>query len=205
MRALSNGFSLIEVLVVIAIISTLAVFAVPAFNSIGAARGVTEGAYQVRDAIELARSEAVSRNAFVWLGFEPRTNAGTAEIRLHMAQSTEQGGSINNLRQIARTVTIQNVSLLDATSMDIGGTDLGTPTEIAAATQITLPTGTARTIAFTPAGEAMVASGPVADTDGFTRLIGIGLRQTRGTTPIEGNDVAVVIDGSVALPALFRK
>jgi len=201
----ADAFSLIEVLVVIAIIGILATVAVPAFNSIGAARGVTDGAYQVRDAIELARSEAVTRNAFIWLGFEPRTNGGTSEIRLHMAQSTEQGGSVNNLRQIARPVTIQNVSLLEAGEMDVGDADLGSPTEVASVSPITLPTGSARTIAFTPAGEAMVASGPVADTNGFTPLIGIGMRQMRGAKPIEGNDVAVVIDGSVALPAILRK
>jgi len=49
------GFSLIELLVVAAVIGLFAALMVPAFNSNGHARGVTEAGYQVTGVVELAR------------------------------------------------------------------------------------------------------------------------------------------------------
>lgn len=58
----SPGFSLIELLVVVAIISILMVVAMPAINSIGRGREMEVAAIQISDAIALARQTALSKN-----------------------------------------------------------------------------------------------------------------------------------------------
>lgn len=62
MKSRENAFSLLELLVVVAVILVLASLAVPAFNSIGRASSLTAGTQAMVGALEQARQLAISRN-----------------------------------------------------------------------------------------------------------------------------------------------
>ena len=206
-----RAFSLLELLVVIAIISLLSSFAIFSFNSIGQARGVTEAAYQFASAVELARSEAISRKTYVWLGIQQETNAGNLNLRVGMVYSKDGSASTNtsNLQPIGRSLLLQRVGITDALRLDVGAVLTGV-TELSMFSQgMGFTIGQAqfndkRSVTFSPLGEAMTNPSPAAS-DGFEPRLAVGLRQAHGTTLMTNNDIAVVIDGSVGLPTIYRK
>lgn len=209
----ASAFSLIELLVVVAIIGMLAALAIPAFNSIGQARGVTEAAYQLSTAVELARSEATSRQTFVWLGLQPQTNSGNLDLRIGMVYSRDGTANTNatNLQPIGRTLLLQRVGMVGVTS---AGFDVGTNLTGAANLSdftggMSFQIGQANfisncSVTFTPLGEVTTNATPTT-TDGFDPRIAVGLRQARGTTLPAGNEIAIAIDGSVGTPNIYRK
>lgn len=66
-RSLQRGFTLIELMVVVAIAAILASLAAPAFKSIVASQRVRTAALEFSTALTLARSEAIKRNGNVQL------------------------------------------------------------------------------------------------------------------------------------------
>ena len=214
LRIQRGAFSLIELLVVMAIIGLLAAITIPAFNSIGQARGVTEAAYQLAAAIELARSEAVSRQTFVWLGIQNYTNADGLNLKLGIVFSKD-GSSTNtdatNLQPIGRALLIQRVGLADASVLANLGSNLGKAVNLAAFSGGLKPFkigqsdfSDGRTVTFTPLGEVTTNPSPNS-TSGFDPGIAVGLCQARGTTLSTNSAIAVAIDGSVGVPTLYQK
>jgi len=208
---ITSGFSLIELLVVIAIVCLLGTLTISAFNSIGQARGVTEAAYQLSAAVDLARSEAIARQTYVWLGLQQQTNAGNLDLCVGMVYSKDGSSSTtsSNLQPIGRPIVIQRVGLANASTLNL-------PVAISGATELASFSGGAsfqigqanfnsrRTITITPLGEAMTAPSPTSSS-GFDPRIAVGMRKTRGTTLLPDNDVAVVVDGSVGTPSIHRQ
>lgn len=206
-----EGFTFIELLVVLAIFGILASLIVPAFNSIGAARGVVAASYKISEALELARSEAVARRTYVWLGLQDSTNFGNRNLHLGVVYSKD--GSTNNsptnIQAISRSILLENVALVELietgenTPKYLGAMALST--NIAGATfSIGSQSFSKKTITFTPAGEAMLTGFP-SSTTSFESQILIGLRACRGITESTNNDIAVVVDSSTGIPAIFRK
>lgn len=201
-----RAFSLIELLVVVGIIGLLAVFAAPAISSIGQSRGVSEATYQINQAIEMARSEAVARRTYVWLGLQEQTNAGNRDLIVGMVYSKD--GSTNtaaaNLQPIGRPLAIRQVGLTN--SLNVPGTPLewagfknGIAMEIGPAANFT----DKRTLTFTPTGEALTMAAPTP-TSPFTPLVAFGLAATRGTVLDEKNVASIAIDGSTGIPTIYR-
>jgi len=65
-----SGFSLIELLVVVAIIALLTTLATTAFTSSGNARSLTKSAADLAGTLELARSHAMAKNTAVFVGLD---------------------------------------------------------------------------------------------------------------------------------------
>lgn len=217
-----GAFTLTELLVVMGIIVLLAGVTVTVFNSIGQARGVTEAAYQVASAIELARSEAVSRQTYVWLGFQPVTNPSTGNLDLRLGIVYSADGSVTNMNA-GNMIPLGHALLLQRVGMaPLQGLPLGSNTLPAEAIDLsTFQAGTnfqigmtnaagvngfsnGCTITFMPLGEVTTNAAPGL-TSGFDPVLGLGLQPTRGTTNIQGNNnAAVLIDGSIGIPVILR-
>ena len=210
-----HGFSLIELLVVVAIVALLAGGTVTMFTSIGQARGVADAASQVASLLEQARSEAVSRNTYVWLSLMPQTNSGSSDLRVGLVFSKD--GTTNtrgtNLAPIAKPFLIQHVMLTNYTALAVPPSFPLTPGTADLASSSLSPTFTngkvifsgangARSVTFTPLGEATTNT---LVANGFDPRIAIGLRQTRGTAFATNNDVVVMIDGSVGIPITYQR
>ena len=68
-RALTSGFTLVEMMVVIAIIAILMALVTPAFTSLKSAGDVTSAAYTVKGVLDQAHAYAQANNTYTWVGF----------------------------------------------------------------------------------------------------------------------------------------
>ena len=109
------GFSLIELLMVIAVMAVLAVLVAPALSSILGAKGVTRAANDVASVLELARTEAMARRSYVYVGFENTTNAtGNAELCIAAAASPDGSSATTaGLIPVTKVIRVANVRQTD--------------------------------------------------------------------------------------------
>ena len=71
-----RGFTLIELVSVIAIIIALSALLVPAFTSLKGAGDITHAAHTIASVLDQARTYAVANNTYVWVGiYEENTTA----------------------------------------------------------------------------------------------------------------------------------
>ena len=129
-----DAFSLIELMVVIAIIVLVSALIAPAFRSLKGAGDVTSAAYTVKSVLEQARTYAMANNTYTWVGFyeedvsQPSTNPPTPGVgRLVMSIVAAKDGvqgfdpiavasptnrlDIASLIQVGKLIKIENVHL----------------------------------------------------------------------------------------------
>jgi prepilin-type N-terminal cleavage/methylation domain-containing protein len=129
-----DAFSLIELMVVIAIIVLVSALIAPAFRSLKGAGDVTSAAYTVKSVLEQARTYAMANNTYTWVGFyeedvsQPSTNPPTPGVgRLVMSIVAANDGlqgfdpiavasptnrlDIARLIQVGKLIKIENVHL----------------------------------------------------------------------------------------------
>ena len=206
----SRAFSLIEILVVLNIIVYFLWLVTPSFTSISQAFGVTEAAYNVSAAVEKARSEAIARKTFVWLGIQQVSSEGNLGLNLGMVCSKDGTANTNatNLLALGKPLLIQKVGLVSSASAS-GVPTNGAVTLEGGAGGVSFQIGKTlfqdgRTITFMPLGEVTTNPVPTA-TSGFDPLLLINLRQAHGDKLFPGNDVTVAIDGSVGISTIYRQ
>jgi prepilin-type N-terminal cleavage/methylation domain-containing protein len=68
-RSKSQGFTLLELLVVVGLIGLLTMFAVPAFNALGQGQKLRSAAFQLNTALSLARQQAITTRQDVYVLF----------------------------------------------------------------------------------------------------------------------------------------
>ena len=64
-----NGFTLLELLIVVGIMALLLVLIAPAFTTIKGGTDVTSAAYTIKGVLDTARTYAKANNTYVWVGF----------------------------------------------------------------------------------------------------------------------------------------
>lgn len=207
-RRMIWGFSLIELLTVIAIVSMLAVVSGPAISSIAGARQISKGAYDVAGLLELARSTAVARQTYVWVAFQNTNTASGPEVRMAAVGSLDGSGANldpANLFGVSRVITIRHAVMtpwgeLKKATRDLAGTNTS-PQSVASNTSggsfsvgnMTFDSN--NTLTFTPRGE-VILKGVVSPLDGYDNLIDVSFRQARGSfVSPEADDAAVIVDG----------
>jgi len=68
--ATATAFTLVEMLVVVALIAAIAMLAVPAFDALRKSSGLTNTASTIANLLQQARSYAMGRNTYVYIGLE---------------------------------------------------------------------------------------------------------------------------------------
>jgi len=128
-----DGFTLLELLIVIGIIAVLLVLIAPAFTSLKSAGDVTNAAYTIKGVLDTARTYAKANNTYTWVGFyeedvsQPSTNpatAGTGRLVISIVASKDgttayDPNSLNNpdpinpakLIQVGKLIKTENVHL----------------------------------------------------------------------------------------------
>jgi len=195
-----RAFSLVELLVVIAVLGILAAMIVPALPSILGARGVAQAINDASSLLELSRAEAMARRTYVYVGFLNTTNfLGNSELRIG-AVASQDGTAGTNLKPLTRLLKIQNVLLTDLNGVPqaVRGalpTNWGGTNFINASTnRVNFSVGNqsfsnAPVVIISPQGEIL----PAADSSTFRASASLGLTPTRGTVAqTAGSDGGIV-------------
>jgi len=218
------GFSLIELLVVMAIIGILSIFLIPAIGSLGTAGNFSANISVLSETLDAARAYAVSKHTYVYLGIaEFQSSApdsvgrvGNGRVAMFCVASKD-GARItadfpNRSQPISRLVRLQNAAFTTVTDT-AGGLQRpagDTVRTLAAGTApvLTFPLGgTARysfnqCIEFSPQGMARVFNS--TDLPGF---IEIAMMPTHGDAVTETpKNVAVVqVSGLTGKSTTYRR
>jgi prepilin-type N-terminal cleavage/methylation domain-containing protein len=188
-----RAFSLVELLVVIAVLGILAALVVPALPSILGGKGVARAINDASSILELARTEAMSHRTYVYVGFLNATNVlGNSELRIGAVVSLD-GTAGTNIKPLTRLLKIQNVVLTDlsgvpqavrnALPQNWGGTKfINSSTNRVNFSVGSQSFGNAPVVIISPQGEIL----PSANSASFCGSGSLGLTPTRGTEPQTG-------------------
>jgi prepilin-type N-terminal cleavage/methylation domain-containing protein len=209
-QALESGFSLFELLCVLAIMSLIVAVTVLALPSLKSAREITSAAEDISGVLERARSLAMARSTYVWVGFfeesasGPAGQAGTGKLILSVVASKDgtrlyQDGvttptqlDSNSLEQVSKLVTIPRMHLDVLSPSEITRTDVPANTYQVGSTEFEKTGGSAIPVTFsyplsgTPTYTfiRIIEFNPLGDAskivDSPTRWMEIGLRRARG-------------------------
>jgi prepilin-type N-terminal cleavage/methylation domain-containing protein len=119
-RVTSGAFSLIELLVVMAIALILGAIAVTSISSVSTSGNLTAAADTISGTIEQARSYAMANNTYTWLGFFEENGAAASANpaqsgvgRIVMAIAASSDGSMIYSANSGAAVTIDPTRLLE--------------------------------------------------------------------------------------------
>lgn len=211
----TTGFSLIELMIVIAVVGLIAALSLPALSGFGDSQRLTGAAYDAGGLLELARSEAVARQTYVWAGFTNVIDQGSAEIRMAAVFSKDgRGDNIapGNLGNLSRIVRVANVELSawPDLSNELREIESGqTPDSLASNSDgIEFQVGDTtfeNSITFTPRGQAMLEGSTNPDS-GYNPLVDVSFRQTRGLdVPVGALEASVLIEGATGSVRILRQ
>lgn len=131
----ATAFTLIEVLVVVAVFVVLLALMVPAFNSINSGTSVTKAAYDIAGALEMAKTYAIAHSTYVWVGFFeengvlPSTNpasSGTGRVIISVVAANDGTNELvtqlnnnlslssSNASQVYKLIKLQSTHLAPA-------------------------------------------------------------------------------------------
>ena len=216
-----NGFTLVEMLAVIAIIGLLTALAVPSLPSLLGSKGIAKGIGDTAGILEMARTEAMARKTYVWVSFLNRDVSGTSELLIGAVSSLDGStdSSASNLRPLTKVIRIPNlVRSADEQGLKIPGNVKGlVPEPVGSEPKFGFVTsggpeftvgntkftsGSAPTIIFSPNGEILPSAGSM----NFIPKADVGLVPTKGTfVQSNGSDGAIIrILGGSGRVQIFR-
>jgi prepilin-type N-terminal cleavage/methylation domain-containing protein len=227
-----KAFTLLELLIVVAIISILLVLVVPAFTTIKSADDVTKAAYDISGTLEQARTFAIGNDTYVFVGF---FEEGPGQVLLSVVASKNgtrvYSDTVNDppplnaafLTQISKLIKLGNIHLDRLTDSAITRADVPPDqyhvghadfakrlqydgSMISNNTTFSYPlTGTAQ-YTFTKIIQFNPQGDATKIVDTPARSIEIGLRPAHGTA-IDNNSrnlVAVQVEGITGQSKMYR-
>lgn len=223
-----TAFSLIELLSVMAIIGMLSVAAVPALNTIKGAGGVSKAGYDIAGVMEQARSYAMARNTFVFVGIaevdgtQPesavQTSSGVGRVMLAAVASKNgrKNMDTSNLMPVSKIYRFDNVHLDDqvGTAGNLARPAVDANNKVASGSFVMdsayafdWPVGGSarysfkKVICFSPSG----AVSNDLTTGDFAKWMEVGLVEARGNAvPAAPNAAAVLLDGVTGSVSVYR-
>ena len=186
-----RALSLVELLVVTALVGILAVMVAPALVSIAQGSGMKRAILGVSDSLEQARTQAMAQSTWVLVGFSQDNTSLPLNLTI-MAVASKDGTTnttaanlmpmgkpikVENVRILTSPVTT-NVTVLKDSQFGFTATVAGAPREFS---------GTV--LAFSPQGEAILKNSTVSS------WIEIPLQELRGSTPITNKTASIRVSG----------
>jgi len=164
-----RAVTIMELLLVIAIISTLAGVAMPAVSGLMRGQNMTRNVFSIRGALEEARVTAMSQNTFVWLGLCEKTVDGVPSLVI-TALSSRSGQSTDlqagNTRVVIKPTTLRNITIDADGVAGLPGVDRQNSTALNQsqyAFEVKLPgqsvASTFKAVEFKPNGEVGLCTG----------------------------------------------
>lgn len=154
-----RAFSLIEILVVVAVLAILMALGLPAISSILRGQDVSAAARDLEGIITLAQHEALSKNTYVWLSISPSPPSSftsALKVTLESSKDRTSDASASNRSPLIRPKDLSGVEWIDAASENQGGLSRP-PAEILEA-----PMDGADSLRFSPSGEVSIGGGPLS-------------------------------------------
>jgi prepilin-type N-terminal cleavage/methylation domain-containing protein len=196
-----SAFSLIELLIVIAIIAVLSALALPAFNSIRNAGGLTQTANDIAGILEQARAYAMAQNTYVWVGFR-KDGADTLAVGVIASKIGSSNPAATNVVQLGKITRFENIQLTNNLPANSGARPAAN-VQLMDATDFVFNSGTnsfsSQVIRWDSRGEARI------NATQLSRLIEIGLLGSAGgAVRNASNNAAVQIGGLSGAVIVYR-
>ncbi|MEO6053385.1 MAG: prepilin-type N-terminal cleavage/methylation domain-containing protein [Chthoniobacterales bacterium] len=189
----SSGFTLVELLVVIGVISLMMMLAAPAFRSISGSKGLVQAMNTTTSYLELARSEAQTRQTYTWVAFGSTANtnsSGNYEFCIAVAASTDNiaygGNKPNFLTRVQRFENIKLSTWQAGYGVNIAQGNVAIYPALSYG--VVNPVIFSTVVTFTPDGQVLLigASNGISSTIPYVPLANVVLESYHGTnTPIE--------------------
>jgi len=122
-----DGFTLVEMLVVITIMAILSVLVVPASSSLIAAASFRSNVTAVDSILEQAYSAALAKNTYVWIGFSqlPLNGGGVGIVAVYSPHE-DPNDFPNNVNALTKPVFLSNLNLTNITAAQISNSNRAT-------------------------------------------------------------------------------
>jgi type II secretory pathway pseudopilin PulG len=210
-----QGFSLVELFMVMGILSLLISTSLVALQSLNGAQRSTAAAHELASYLEMARSEAMARQTYVWVGLTSDTSQGRNDVMVGSVYSKDGTGSnvtASNLAPLARAIRWPNTKLATRSELMSGlqnlfdrvTTSLASNGEGISFEMGSLTFSEGSSLTFTPAGEVLL-KGSVGPYDGYTPFIDLCFRQLKGGLATAASDeIALTVDGAHGSVQILR-
>lgn len=209
-----RGFSLVELMCVIAIISVMASITWPSIVGLVSGNRLTNNAYELGGLIQQARAAALTEHTYVWLGFSTTTQNGSpslvvASVMGNSGLSTDLQTS--NYQLAFKPVILRGVSVATATNYSaLPGLDETHNTDVASQTYSFQMNalGAANTqfsdvIVFGPDGQAYLPTSTGALGSAPVQCVGVGLNAAPASVDLR--TVAVQVRGLSGQVSVFQQ
>jgi prepilin-type N-terminal cleavage/methylation domain-containing protein len=214
----SRGFSLVELLVVMAVLVVMLSLAGPAMNALKGANDVNQAAADLSSTLEQARAYAMANNTFTYVGFyQDETDGVKTKLAVFASKDGTRDSSAANLQQVSRVKALENAKFAkldtypDDYQNDKRPTDPSVVEKIADTNKgITLSTTGSNSInfdyvlRFAPSGLAQADNLQPTQPDNPKGYYEIALRQTRGKAEMPGNSAVVQVSGLTGAVQTYR-